>query len=1683
MANNRYNCMKRLLSVLILLTLGIQLQAQDTLRTFTFAADDMTGISYGVNAVCTSSDVIGGETTNAHYFSNYSYSYWNRIADSVELYSTGFSSTYPYLNSWNYQNYMRQYLPGYNDGFMLASMIDYTWDHGYPVQYQCFNSYLAFPAITIPATVQVVEVAWKQLYRKYYDQCFVDYKVSGQWQTMEVNVTGIDVDVNGTAAINAHYTLPLAAAQESALELRLRYYSYGRGSAYGYCWAVDDFTVLSGAPNQWQVTPEHFMDGDYDIIPQGMQIPLTWYNSVKNTGAYTQTNVHVTMQHTSPVGVVTNYINEPMSPLTNHGEYDTLVIDPRGFYTNSSSNWVLYSPNYGTTSFPTVGNNGLPTTTAGLNTVQTTLSSDSLSHTYSERTYTVSTADSTGVYAWGYGNGILAGGMDGFCYGYTSNGYISNDPSTYYYTANTQVIALFTTGNTLPVDADGQPWVFRGMEMVVSPTCYDAEGTSLTPLLWKTVSNGDGSFYTPAVATGVSDYTVTYDDYTTLETGYLMPGEYNTLRIMFPTQPVLEPNTAYFIGYLLNDDAAFSLAVNSYSYYATYDSIAQFRDDSLMAPYAKNFPLNFGDVMTYTLNPYTGNYSWIYSGWNIDHTPMLRALVGPAVEIPQTVVTVTTSAGAEVYSNASSITFSGMGVDSVAIGSDVTYQIYPTEGYQISDILIDGVSIFDLGDYDFGYFTWYVTDSIDYSLIDAYYNGTYYYTFYGIDTNHTIAVTTIPRAQHSVTFNCPDSHAAVYAYSEANLEVSACGTHNYYSNQLSYYFDIDNGYEIDSLIVDGQYVDLGGSLDYTLQMNGTDHTLSLYVSELNCNVTTFPYTCGFESSYQVEPCWTYDEEEWMIDTYNSDFTHSGSGMMISFSGSYDYYTGEFYSINPDNWLITPAIQIPSGQGAILNWYASAYIGYESYSVYISTTGTDTSNFTLLGTYNVTNDGLEYSNYSMEELDLSAYAGQTVYIAFRHTDGDYVLFLDDVSIQTGNLVSVNCTGNGSGLVFHTDDYSAELCGTAEMIPSGFLASYDFIPTSGTLTHLYVNNVDHINDVVTHSSGTSITIHTYSFTVSSSTNIEAVYEFDCAVTTFPYTIGFEPNEHYNQCWASVSYHDTLIMVGDNQYQTMGGWYHNNGIQMAHSGSSAIYSFSGFLSYSTYTFLPVHPDNWLISPSIELPSGTGALLSWYEGTIPDVLYSSLDSYLEYISETYGVYVSTTGTDTADFTLLGEYTRTSTGYQEMSLNLSTYAGQTIHIAFRHTDGTFVLFLDDITVETGNVVNVNCLGSGSGTVYHSGDYSTELCGTTELVPAGFLASYDFIPTDGILEHLYVNTVDHINDVVTQSSGTSVTVYSYSFTVNEPTTTVIPVFSRIYTVTAVSSDPAMGMVTGSGTYSRNSDVTLTATPMPHYEFLHWLIIIDGDTLLIDQAFLDENQLDISLNPLQFPAMADLEVIGVFGPESYTITVAPNNLLYGSVEGGGTFEYLQPVTVSATAYSGYHFTMWSNGSTYNPYTFPASENLELTAIFVSDDDTSQYFYVTVTVNDATMGEVEGGGIFTMGDTAILTARPFDGYSFVQWNDGNTDNPRLVIVTSDANFIAYFTEGVGINDVDGDATKVYSYGKLIYVVGSEGRNVRVFDITGRQLSHVDHATETIVFTMQHTGVYVVTVGTSAYRVLVR
>ncbi|MBQ6237476.1 MAG: hypothetical protein IJK07_04580 [Bacteroidales bacterium] len=77
-----------------------------------------------------------------------------------------------------------------------------------------------------------------------------------------------------------------------------------------------------------------------------------------------------------------------------------------------------------------------------------------------------------------------------------------------------------------------------------------------------------------------------------------------------------------------------------------------------------------------------------------------------------------------------------------------------------------------------------------------------------------------------------------------------------------------------------------------------------------------------------------------------------------------------------------------------------------------------------------------------------------------------------------------------------------------------------------------------------------------------------------------------------------------------------------------------------------------------------------------------------------------------------------------------------------------------------------------------------------------------------------------------------------------------------------------------------------------------------------------------------------------------------------------------------------------------------------SMFASCGEETTQFTITANANDATMGTVTGGGVYDSAATVTLTATPNEGYTFANWSDGVTENPRTITVTGDATYTANF-----------------------------------------------------------------------------
>ena len=139
------------------------------------------------------------------------------------------------------------------------------------------------------------------------------------------------------------------------------------------------------------------------------------------------------------------------------------------------------------------------------------------------------------------------------------------------------------------------------------------------------------------------------------------------------------------------------------------------------------------------------------------------------------------------------------------------------------------------------------------------------------------------------------------------------------------------------------------------------------------------------------------------------------------------------------------------------------------------------------------------------------------------------------------------------------------------------------------------------------------------------------------------------------------------------------------------------------------------------------------------------------------------------------------------------------------------------------------------------------------------------------------------------------------------------------------------------------------------------------------------------------------------PLGYIVTGNVNDIVMGSIHVPTTI--CDDTTLTAIPNYGYHFTRWSDGNTDNPRTFALTQDTTFTAEFALNQ-----YNINVSC-DETIGSIVGeNGSYDYMSFHTYEAIPNNHYHFNQWSDGNTDNPRTVVLTQDTALTAEFAPDI-------------------------------------------------------------------------
>lgn len=463
-----------------------------------------------------------------------------------------------------------------------------------------------------------------------------------------------------------------------------------------------------------------------------------------------------------------------------------------------------------------------------------------------------------------------------------------------------------------------------------------------------------------------------------------------------------------------------------------------------------------------------------------------------------------------------------------------------------------------------------------------------------------------------------------------------------------------------------------------------------FASDAGCPpVSTFPYSESFDASLG---CWTAvdgnnDGNTWMLSSgingSSSTVTpHSGTGMAASFS-----WNGS--ALNANEYLVSPQFVLPAGQTVTLSWWfrVNGSFPEDKLAVKVSTTGNAVSNFNTT-LFDITPTSA-HGDWTQQSIDLSAYAGQSIYLAFHHHDSydaNYLL-VDDIQIiatsgpaPTQYIITVTSNNNTWGTVSGGGTYT-----------SGQMATLTATPATG---YHFVQWQDGSTDNPRTVTVTANATYTATFAVNAVPG-------NCDVTSLPWNYSFI-TDSISDCWTNID------ADGDSLY-----WMY-----IANYGAV---SFSYISDGETYEY-SLTPDNWLISPKVTLPA-TGA----------DFHYTYMNLAADY-PDHIGIFVSTTNTDPSSFTLLEQYTAVpaDTVWQTRTVSLAAYAGQQVYIAIRHynSDDNYAFIVGSVSITAGSTpvqqytITATSADATMGSVTGGGTYNA---GSTVTLTATANSGYHFV--------------------------------------------------------------------------------------------------------------------------------------------------------------------------------------------------------------------------------------------------------------------------------------------------------------------------------------------------------------------
>ena len=458
------------------------------------------------------------------------------------------------------------------------------------------------------------------------------------------------------------------------------------------------------------------------------------------------------------------------------------------------------------------------------------------------------------------------------------------------------------------------------------------------------------------------------------------------------------------------------------------------------------------------------------------------------------------------------------------------------------------------------------------------------------------------------------------------------------------------------------------------------------IIEVCPGVATFPWTEQFADGY--EPCWT-------VDGFSR---RTGNYGVQSEEGNYNYYAQMMWTNTAGATLLSPPVVVPADATKL----ALRVEFWGALQLWVSPTASrDTALYTDL----LLDEPYLYARMKNRWFNLSAYAGQTIRVGLL-LDENSRLEVARVAVEYDTLPVLSTIFMQVPTKTLTD--SATLCtvrlhhGSADGLTYTWHSSLldsTWTGDSVLISYLFGGD-DTLTVVATNAYG-------------SDTLSKVLHVVDCTpVTALPWKETFA---------------DGLVC-----------WYKPEGSRWI---DAIPYDNSSF-EYLRHLYLQTRYDtlgSWIMSKEINIPADTDM--------VPRLFWKVASSNKNY-QHLYSVLVTTDGdyTDTANYTTL--YVDSAThinfsNYDLRSIDLTPYAGQSIHVAFHNhawhmPSSSTGLYIDDVEVRTTAVPRITLAADNN--TYYYGDTARFTATLTE----GSMSGLTYTWHSTLLDSTFTSNTSHL---------------------------------------------------------------------------------------------------------------------------------------------------------------------------------------------------------------------------------------------------------------------------------------------------------------------------------------------------